>query len=133
MSWAKLEDDNLHYLMANMIPNIKCLNISGFLKQLADFGMLLVESCNATKLLKLIHLIVFCKVYGFYEQFLIYIENISDLSRLSSRCTKLIELDISDSLAITASSLYKILENNHELKVLSINRCYNIDIPRLLK
>lgn len=92
VSWAKLEDDNLHYLMANMIPNIKCLNISGFLKQLADF----------------------------------------DLSRLSTRCTKLIELDISDSLAITASSVDKILENNHELKVLSINRCYNIDNPRLL-
>ncbi|XP_060876477.1 S-phase kinase-associated protein 2-like isoform X2 [Metopolophium dirhodum] len=92
VSWAKLEDDNLHYLMANMIPNIKCLNISGFLKQLADF----------------------------------------DLSRLSSRCTKLIELDISDSLAITASSVDKILEKNHELKVLSINRCYNIDTPRLL-
>lgn len=92
VSWAKLEDDNLHYLMANMIPNIKCLNISGFLKQLADF----------------------------------------DLTRLSSRCMKLIELDISDSLAITASSLDKILENNHELKVLSMNRCYNIDTPRLL-
>jgi len=52
VSWAKLEDDNLHYLMANMIPNIKCLNISGFLKQLADFGMLLVESSNVSKLLK---------------------------------------------------------------------------------
>lgn len=46
---------------------------------------------------------------------------------------KLIELDISDSLAITASSLDKILEKNHELKVLSMNRCYNIDSPRLLK
>ncbi|CAI6345827.1 unnamed protein product [Macrosiphum euphorbiae] len=92
VSWAKLDDDNLHYLIGNMIPNIKCLNISGFLKQLADF----------------------------------------DLSMLSSRCTKLLELDISDSLAITAKSLDKILEKNHNLKVLSINRCYNIDTPRLL-
>lgn len=66
MSWAKLEDDNLHYLMANMIPNIKCLNISGFLKQLADFGMLLV-GFNVSNLLKLIRLIVICKVNGFYE------------------------------------------------------------------
>jgi len=64
---------------------------------------------------------------------LIYIEKISDLSRLSSRCVKLIELDISDSLAITASGLDKVLETNHELTVLSINRCYNIDQPRLLK
>jgi len=64
---------------------------------------------------------------------LIYIEKISDLSRLSSRCVKLIELDISDSLAITASSLDKVLETNHELNVLSINRCYNIDQPKLLK
>jgi len=92
VSWAELEDDNLHYLIANMIPNIKRLNISGFLKRLADF----------------------------------------DLSRLSSRCMKLIELDISDSLAITASSLDKILEKNQDLKVLSMNRCYNIDHPRLL-
>lgn len=52
MSWARLEDENLHYLMANMIPNIKRLNISGFLKQLADFGMLLlVESYNVSKLI----------------------------------------------------------------------------------
>jgi len=64
---------------------------------------------------------------------LIFIDKISDLSRLSSRCVKLIELDISDSLAITASSLDKILEKNQELKVLSMNRCYNIDHPRLLK
>jgi hypothetical protein len=64
---------------------------------------------------------------------LIFIDKISDLSRLSSRCVKLIELDISDSLAITASSLDKILEKNQELKVLSMNRCYNIDQPRLLK
>lgn len=92
VSWAEMEDENLHYLIANMIPNIKRLNISGFLKRLADF----------------------------------------DLSRLSSRCVKLIELDISDSLAITASSLDKVLETNHELTVLSINRCYNIDQPRLL-
>jgi len=46
---------------------------------------------------------------------------------------KLIELDISDSLAVTESSLDKILEKNHELKVLSMNRCYNIDTPRLFK
>lgn len=64
---------------------------------------------------------------------LIYIEKISDLSSLSTRCVKLIELDISDSLAITASSLDEVLETNHELRVLSINRCYNIDRPRLLK
>jgi hypothetical protein len=42
VSWAELEDDNLHYLIANMIPNIKRLNISGFLKRLADFGMLIL-------------------------------------------------------------------------------------------
>ncbi|XP_025192919.1 S-phase kinase-associated protein 2 [Melanaphis sacchari] len=92
VSWAELEDESLHYLTANMIPNIKRLNISGFLKRLADF----------------------------------------DLSRLSGRCVKLIELDISDSLAVTASSLDKILEENHQLKVLSMNRCYNIEHPRLL-
>lgn len=92
VSWAKMANENLHYLIANMIPNIKCLNISGFLKQLADF----------------------------------------DLSKLSSRCMKLIELDISDSMLITTSSLDKILQKNHELKVLSINRCYHINISRLL-
>jgi len=69
VSWAKLEDDNLHYLMANMIPNMKRLNISGFLKQLADFGMLLVESFNVSKWIKLINVIVFCKVYEFLRNF----------------------------------------------------------------
>lgn len=46
MSWAEMEDENLHYLIANMIPNIRRLNISGFLKRLADFGMFNVVSSN---------------------------------------------------------------------------------------
>ncbi|XP_060859790.1 S-phase kinase-associated protein 2-like [Metopolophium dirhodum] len=92
VAWAKLEDNSLQYLMANMIPNIKCLNISGFMYQMEDF----------------------------------------DLSTMSSRCTKLIELDISDNRDITASSLDKILEKNHKLEVLTMHRCINIVAPSLL-
>jgi len=62
VSWANMEDDSFQYLMANMIPNIKCLNISGFLNQFEDFGMLLVDSFNVSKPIKSTHLIVFYKV-----------------------------------------------------------------------
>lgn len=33
-----MKDDDLHYLVSNMMPSMKRLNISGFLKQLADYG-----------------------------------------------------------------------------------------------
>lgn len=42
------------------------------------------------------------------------------------RCPQLIELDVSDSLAITSDSLDFILNNQLSLKVLSISRCYNV-------
>jgi len=73
--------------MANMIPSIKFLNISGFLNHFEGFGMLLVESFDISKLIKLI---IFAKFILDFEHFLIYIENITDLSRLISRCTKLL-------------------------------------------
>lgn len=38
VAWAHMEDDDLHYLLAKMVPSMKRLNISGFLKQLADYG-----------------------------------------------------------------------------------------------
>ncbi|XP_050435636.1 S-phase kinase-associated protein 2 [Adelges cooleyi] len=97
VSWAHMKDDNLHYLVANMIQSIKRLNISGFLKQLTD----------------------------------------NDLISLVCRCPQLIELDISDSLAITQESVDFILNNQPLLKVLSMSRCYNVGIgflqPRMLR
>ncbi|VVC27076.1 Hypothetical protein CINCED_3A000908 [Cinara cedri] len=86
VSWAQMSDDDVHFLISNMIPTIKCLNISGFLKQIADY----------------------------------------DLISLTRRCPQLIELDISDNLAITSDSLDCILQNQPNLKVLSMSRCYNI-------
>lgn len=41
VSWAHMEDNDLHYLTSKIMSSIKCLNISGFLKQLADFGKLI--------------------------------------------------------------------------------------------
>lgn len=38
VSWAHMKDSDLHYLAAKMMPSIKRLNISGFLKMLADYG-----------------------------------------------------------------------------------------------
>jgi len=67
VSLANLKDDaNVQYLMANMIPNIKRLNISGFHKMFGDFGMLLMGGFNDSKLIKLINLIVFCKVKKYW-------------------------------------------------------------------
>lgn len=43
-----------------------------------------------------------------------------------SCCQQLIELDISDSLAITAKSLDYILHNQPNLRVLSMSRCYSV-------
>ncbi|XP_025406175.1 S-phase kinase-associated protein 2 [Sipha flava] len=86
ISWAHLNNTDLHFLLANMVPSMKRLNISGFLKQLADYDLISLVSC----------------------------------------CPHLIELDISDSLSITATSLDYILNNQSNLKVLSMSRCYNV-------
>lgn len=40
ISWAHLNDTDLHFLLTNMVPSVKRLNISGFLKLLADYGKL---------------------------------------------------------------------------------------------
>lgn len=40
VSWANLNSTDIHFLLANMVPSVKRLNISGFLKQLADYGKL---------------------------------------------------------------------------------------------
>lgn len=45
---------------------------------------------------------------------------------MNRRCPQLIDLDISDNLAITSNSLDFILLNQSNLKVLSMSRCYNV-------
>lgn len=41
-------------------------------------------------------------------------------------CPQLIELDISDNLAITSSSVDFILNKQSNLQILSMSRCYNV-------
>ncbi|XP_050537062.1 S-phase kinase-associated protein 2 isoform X2 [Daktulosphaira vitifoliae] len=86
VSWAHIKVNNLRFLLTNMIQGITHLNISGFLKQLAD----------------------------------------NDLITLVNRCSRLVELDISDSLAITPDSVDFILNNLPNLKILSMSRCFNV-------
>lgn len=111
VSWSDMEHDDLHYLAVNLMPSIKRLNISGFLKKLADFG----RSIYFVQMLWVIFQSVFW-----------IIGNISDLISMVCRCPHLIELDISDNLAITSNSLDFVLNNQLSLKVLSMSRCYNI-------
>lgn len=39
-----MKTEDLQYLMNNIKPNLKRLNISGFMKQLSDSGMLFIIS-----------------------------------------------------------------------------------------
>lgn len=41
VSWAHMEDVDLHYLGLKIMPSIKRLNVSGFLKKLSDIGRLI--------------------------------------------------------------------------------------------
>lgn len=64
--------------------------------------------------------------FNYLKQYLKVCGIFLDLISLVYRCPQLIELDISDSLAITSDSLDFILHNQPSINVLSLSRCYNI-------
>lgn len=109
LAWTDLSSEALELISTSAPKSLERINISGCRMTLRD----------ERKFIYNIDLKTFVIINYLF---------LLDVLALCQRCPKLVELDISDSTAVTSISVNHIHENLKRLEYLAMARCYNVPL-----